>query len=96
VGQYSMQQTDALRDNGRTEAPILIFDQQRGVYVLAEAEESNSFRADVLVSYRPTPGTVVFLGYGSSLNEPDAIRSPGLRRTDDAFFLKMSYLFRVN
>ena len=91
-----MEQTDDLRDNGRTEAPILIFDEQSGTYVRAEAQESNSFRADLLVSYRPTPGTVVFLGYGSSLDEPDAIRRPGLRRTDDAFFLKMSYLFRVN
>jgi len=48
-----------------------------------------------LFSYKPTPGTVVFLGYGSSLTEADAFRFRHLTRTADGFFLKLSYLFRM-
>jgi len=55
----------------------------------------NSFRSDFLFSYRPTPGTVLFLGYGASLTEPNAFRFQGLHRTGDGFFLKGSYLIRM-
>jgi len=50
---------------------------------------------DWLFSYRPTPGTVAFLGYGSSLVEPSAFRFAGLSRVSDGFFVKLSYLFRM-
>ncbi len=56
---------------------------------------TNDFRNDVLFSYKPTPGTVVFLGYGASLTEADAFRFRDLTRTGDGFFLKLSYLFRM-
>jgi hypothetical protein len=55
---------------------------------------SNVLRADALVSYRPVPGTVFFLGYGSSMTEQDPLRFDALRRTDDAIFVKGSYLVR--
>jgi hypothetical protein len=54
----------------------------------------NTFRLDWLFSYHPTPGTVAYLGYGSSLTEPTPFRFHGLSRTTDGFFLKLSYLFR--
>ncbi|MGI9042413.1 MAG: hypothetical protein ACR2HK_15140, partial [Gemmatimonadales bacterium] len=60
--------------------------------------QRNSFRGDVLFSYQPNPGTVVFAGYGSTLRDPVDPRDPftlGLRRSDDGFFLKMSYLFQL-
>jgi hypothetical protein len=50
---------------------------------------------DWLFSYQPTPGTVVFAGYGSTLTEPDGLRFRALRRDTDGFFLKVSYLFRM-
>lgn len=56
---------------------------------------SNSLRADWLFSYRPTPGTVFFAGYGNTMREPDPLRFQQLRRVDDAFFVKASYLFRA-
>ena len=56
---------------------------------------TNELRSDFLFSYRPTPGTVLFFGYGASLTEPDAFRFQNLRRTSDGFFLKASYLFRM-
>ncbi len=56
---------------------------------------NNEFRSDILFSYRPGPGTVVFLGYGSTLEETAAFRFNGLTRRDDGFFAKVSYLFRT-
>ena len=55
-----------------------------------------SFRADWLFSYQPTPGTVLFAGYGNTLaNVDEDPRRPRLQRTQDGFFLKLSYLFRL-
>jgi len=48
-----------------------------------------------LFSYRPVPGTLVYLGYGSTLEEPREFRFQDLRRTRDGFFGKISYLFRL-
>ena len=60
-----------------------------------EANVSNSLRNDVLVSYRPAPGTVFFAGYGGSLSEDDPLAFTRLRRTADAFFVKGSYVLRT-
>ena len=49
----------------------------------------------VLFSYKPTPGTVFFFGYGASLTEPEPFSFQNLTRTTDGFFLKLSYLFRM-
>jgi hypothetical protein len=54
-----------------------------------------AFRVDWLFSYRPTPGTVFFTGYGSSLTEDDPLAFSRLRRVNDAFFVKASYLLRM-
>jgi hypothetical protein len=48
---------------------------------------------DALFSYQPSPGTVAFFGYGSSLDADPAFGSP-LRRSSDGFFVKLAYLFR--
>jgi hypothetical protein len=98
VGEYTSERQDDLRDNTRTEAPILIFDPAVGDFVRAAAFTRESFRGDLLFSYTPTPGTVLFAGYGSTLRDPVDPADPrrtGLRRADDGFFLKMSYLFRM-
>jgi hypothetical protein len=95
VGQYDAEVRDALRDNSRTDDPILLFDPASGTYVQAARAARNDLRIDWLFSYRPTPGTVCFAGYGSSLTEPDAFRFRDLARVGDGFFLKLSYLFRI-
>lgn len=85
-----------LRGVTRTDHPILIRDAD-GVYRrdLALAFERNNFQLDFLFSYQPTPGTVLFAGYGSNMVEDDAFRFRGLARTRDAFFTKLSYLLRL-
>jgi hypothetical protein len=50
---------------------------------------------DWLFSYRPTPGTLIYLGYGSTLTEPRRFRFGELERQADGFFGKASYLFRL-
>jgi hypothetical protein len=93
VGQYDSHHQDALRDP-KTEEPILLYDNETSRYAQSSRWEQNHLGWDCLFSYRPNPGTVVFAGYGSSLDEPRAFAFRDLERTADRFFLKISYLFR--
>ena len=98
VGEYGHEKQDSLRDDTRTDAPLLIFDPAVGDFVRTSAFTRSSFRGDILFSYQPNPGTVAFFGYGSTLLDPldpTAPRVSGLRRSEDGFFLKLSYLFRL-
>jgi hypothetical protein len=56
--------------------------------------EFNGFRLDLLASYEPTPGTVAFLGYGSSLESDEEFNWSRLERTTDGFFVKLAYQIR--
>jgi hypothetical protein len=95
VGQYYATQRSALRDDGRTDRPILELDPSTGRYVATGPVSSNDLRFDALLSYRPGPGTVVFFGYGSDMTEDRPFRFGDLSRRGDAFFVKLSYLFRM-
>jgi hypothetical protein len=88
IGQYLSEERSALQDP-RTGGPIFIDGERAGL------ETVNEFRNDVLFSYKPTPGTVLFLGYGALLTEPNAFEFDSLDRSSDGFFLKASYLFRM-
>ncbi|MBA4073072.1 MAG: hypothetical protein C0497_14745 [Gemmatimonas sp.] len=87
VGEYRSERRDALRaaDDGRT----LWVNQTRSV-----PTASSRLRMDWLASYQPTPGTVAFFGYGSGRVAPGADGFSDLRRSDDAFFVKLAYQFR--
>lgn len=87
VGEYRSERQAALRDPA-SGLPILV----NGT--LAGATKRNRLRMDWLASYEPTPGTVAFLGYGSTLDGDRTLTLQNLRRLDDAFFLKLAYLFR--
>lgn len=94
IGEIARTTQDSLRDIGRTELPIYRRGAN-GTLTRAAAFDRHVSRVDVLFSYLPTPGTVVFLGYGSGLLA-DRPRGPvDLQRTNDAFFVKVSYLFRA-
>jgi Domain of unknown function (DUF5916) len=94
VAQYEATRRLPLRDP-RTSA-ILWTRAPDGIFAPSTETRSNLLRADWLFSYRPAPGTVFFAGYGSSMTEADPLAFQGLRRTGDAFFVKMSYLLRAN
>jgi hypothetical protein len=94
IGEHSVVEQDSLRDDSRTELPVYLR-QRDGTLRRAEAFRRTRARLDVLFSYLPSPGTVVYLGYGDQLraDEPSGPRT--LRRSADLFFAKVSYLFRL-
>ena len=92
VGQYDNRTRDALRDP-RTNEP-LVRRNDDGVFELAAKATTRDLRVDWLISYVPTPGTVVFAGYGASLTEPEAFRFANMHRVREGLFVKLSYLFR--
>ncbi len=88
VSQYTSTRREALVDP-RTGAVMMLASGP------SRLSASNTLRTDWLVSYRPAPGTVVFVGYGGSLSEEDPLAFQRLRRTADALFVKGSYVFRT-
>jgi hypothetical protein len=86
IVEYRAERQAALVD-ARTGAPLL----RNGQPILGG--EDNGIRLDGLISYEPTPGTVAYLGYGSSYAEISPLRS-GFRRQNDGFFVKLAYQFR--
>jgi hypothetical protein len=87
VGQYSARSRAPLVD--RAGNPILVGG------IRDAGTELNELRMDWLLSYRPSPGTLMYLGYGSTLEEPDNFRFRDLSRRTDGFFGKVSYLLRM-
>jgi hypothetical protein len=87
VGQYQSERQDLLLSaiDGQ---PLLI------AGIIPPAQKSNTLRLDWLVSYKPTPGTLLFFGYGTSLETDRTLGLSNLRRMSDGFFLKVAYLFR--
>ena len=49
---------------------------------------------DLLASFEPTPGTVAFLGYGSSLETDEEFNWSRLGGVNDGFFVKLAYQVR--
>jgi hypothetical protein len=87
VGEYRSQRQAALLDP-RTGDRILLNGS------LSTPQTFNGLRMDLLVSYEPTPGTVAFLGYGSSLDTDRTFGIADLRRASDGFFIKLAYLIQ--
>jgi hypothetical protein len=87
VAEYRSERQAMLRD-ATTGDPLLVNN------LPAFAEAANGLRIDALFSYEPTPGTVAFFGYGSSMYTDENFSLRGLRRTSDGFFLKLAYQFR--
>jgi hypothetical protein len=86
VGEYRAERRDALRaSDGR----VLFVGGNPAPSTL-----TNRLRMDWLASYEPTPGTVAFFGYGSTLETDEELSLRGLERRDDGFFVKLAYLFR--
>ena len=95
IGEYDANEQDTLRDDTRTELPIVVRNPGTGMFERQPRFEENRFRNDWLFAYQPTPGTVLFAGYGSTVSEPRNLRFREFQRLTDGFFLKFSYLFRL-
>ena len=95
VGQYVATYQNNLRDDSRTDLPIYLLNPANGQYTPASAFQSNQLQLSALFAYQPLPGTVAFFGYGNNLTEPFGFNFNPLRRVSDSFFVKFSYLFRM-
>ncbi len=93
VGQMESRDRSALRDP-LTERPLLRRSAS-GSFATRGATRSLLGRADVLVSYLPSPGTVVYVGYGTGVDATETMRPTDVQRTNDGAFVKFSYLYRV-
>ncbi|HSE68477.1 MAG TPA: DUF5916 domain-containing protein [Gemmatimonadales bacterium] len=87
VGEYVAQRRAPLEDADNGDP--LVIDGQTQPF-----QESNGLRMDFLASFEPSPGTVAFLGYGSSLEDTQAFDFADMSRTSDGFFVKLAYQFR--
>jgi len=87
VGQYTSLRSAALRDPSTGDSLVV------GGAVVGPST-SNDLRVDWLFSYRPSPGTLIYVGYGASCSTFDAACAVGRQRsrTEDGFFAKLSYL----
>lgn len=94
IGEVSKIKQDALRDDGRTNLPVY-FIGSNGALTRAEAFDRLRGRLDFLFSYLPTPGTVIYLGYGNTSRADRPGGTQGLQPNRDVFFMKFSYLFRL-
>jgi hypothetical protein len=87
IGEYRSERRTALRAAGSGEA----------LFIDGEAQpptRNNGLRVDLLASLEPTPGTVAFLGYGSSLVTDGDFNWSRLERVSDGFFVKLAYRIR--
>jgi hypothetical protein len=89
VGQYTAQTESPLQDPRTGERLIVDTVTARAL------GPTRDFRQDVLFAFQPIPGTVLLIGYGATLTEPDAFRFHDLMRQEDGFVVKVSYLFRL-
>ena len=94
VGEYQSDRQDDLRDDSRTNGPLLR-KRRDGTFVRLSGYKANQFRPELLFGYTPVPGTVFFAGYGSSLEDRDSYKFRDLRREQDQLFVKLSYLVRM-
>ena len=94
VAEYESVEQDDLRDESRTNDPLL-YRLRDGSFVRLAGYRSNTLRPEFLFAYTPVPGTVFFAGYGGTLDDTDTYRFRELRRRQDQLFVKMSYLIRM-
>jgi hypothetical protein len=92
VVQYSIEEVDVLRtpEGVPYVGPVYV---RRTSPV--DGVQTNPLRLDLLFSYQPSPGTVVFVGYARSIQDQGAFRVPSLEPRADGLFVKVSYLFRT-
>jgi hypothetical protein len=95
VAQYDAAYQNNLRDDSRTDLPLYTLNPATGIYTPLSEYQSNQLQVQALFAYQPVPGTVAFFGYGNNLTEPYAFNFNPLRRVSDGFFVKFSYLFRM-
>ncbi|MBI4540790.1 MAG: carbohydrate binding family 9 domain-containing protein [Gemmatimonadetes bacterium] len=92
IAEYARQERGPLRDP-LSGTPLEVCDTASSCSVQG-ASSSNDFHVETLLTYEPSPGTVMYVGYGRDMTEPGAFRFDGLQPWQDGLFAKLSYRFR--
>jgi hypothetical protein len=87
IGEYRSERRAALLEPGTGDSLFVAGQAQPAV-------RTNGLRVDLLASFEPTPGTVAFLGYGSSLETDGDFNWSRLERLNDGVFVKLAYRVR--
>lgn len=87
VVQYDLQYRDALRASDGT--PLLLAGEP------SAPVERGEVQYDLLVSYEPSPGTIVYAGWSRLREGPRTYRFGDLTPVSEGLFVKVSYLFRL-
>ncbi|MBC7842947.1 MAG: carbohydrate binding family 9 domain-containing protein [Gemmatimonadaceae bacterium] len=94
IGEVAKLEQDSLRDDSRTNRPVF-YRGADGSLTRAVAFDRLRGRLDFLFSYLPTPGTVIYFGYGNTSRADRPGGTQSLQSNRDLFFMKLSYLFRL-
>ncbi|NIP78956.1 MAG: hypothetical protein GWM90_07055 [Gemmatimonadetes bacterium] len=62
---------------------------------LSEELREGELQYDLLVSYEPSPGTIVYAGWSRVREGPDTYRFGDMEPVAEGLFVKVSYLFRM-
>jgi hypothetical protein len=89
IVQYNLQSRDALRDR-RSGQPLVTLEGQP-----LNGFERGEFGFNTLISYEPSPGTLMYLGWARQMRGPETWRLRDYDRTAEGLFLKVSYLYRL-
>jgi hypothetical protein len=86
--QYNLQSREPLLDPA-SGAPLWVNGR------LDTGRAAGDFGVQLLGSYEPSPGRVIYLGYSRQMVGPDTYRYDRMEPQVDGLFLKMSYLVRM-
>ncbi len=93
ISQYSIDSRDSLRDDTRSNLPLVA--KSGANYTRLGNYDNRSLQTSFLFTYLPTPGTVVYFGYGNVSQRPDPLGRAQIGSVQSDFFLKLSYLWRT-
>jgi hypothetical protein len=88
IVQYNLVNRAALQDP-RTGLPLALGG------TVAEPRKRGDFGVNFLLSYEPSPGTLMYVGWTRQMNGPDTYQLDRLERTAEGLFVKVSYLVRI-
>lgn len=91
IAEVASQEREAIVDPD-TGRPLLFCDG--GECQSRAARESHDIHVEALLSYEPSPGTVVFVGYVRDMEDSGAFRFRDTRPRSEGIFAKVSYRFR--
>ncbi len=91
IFEYSAQDRAGLLDP-ETGLPILSCSDE--ICSAVSGSTANDFYVEGLITYEPSPGTVVYLGYSREMDDTGAFDFRDIRPTADGLFVKLSYRFR--